>query len=338
MKTNWLVIVFLLTGCIDEFPLDGDIPPPEPVIEGLVSDMRGVSFVRISSSLSILGIRDGTIAAFGSDALVDVVDDQGVVTSFCEKSPGLYRPDEGSFVGEVGKQYRLTVTTADGNSYHSDWELMHPGVAVDSIFTLFRQTVLPNTEQISGSHDFYATVSDQSGNEVQFRIETLGIAQVGAFLDPPPPGCNTPCAEICFSYRNPVNRQQVIGTTGNVAEGKLTLQVATEPYDYHSYYFFRVITHSLSPSGYQFWSSIADQQQIEGSIFDPQLNEIAGTNMTSVESSEPIIGYFGASATSADSILFNRSESANFQTPIPTARRCVDVWKGATLEVPIQFK
>ncbi|GJM28578.1 MAG: hypothetical protein DHS20C17_12130 [Cyclobacteriaceae bacterium] len=333
-------MTFLLFGCIDEFPLDADNPPAEPVIEGLVTDLKGTSLVRISTSLNIQGIRNGDSPTAGSDASVEVVDSHGELTTFCEKSPGLYRPEDESFAGTIGYSYQLTVTTTDGRTYQSNWELMHPGVLVDSVFLFFEQTLIPGTQQLTGNHDFFATVSNKLEQNVNFRIESNGIAQVAAYLDPPPPGCGAPrCAEVCYSFRSPINRQIVLGSTKATLENKLTLQVAEEPYDFHSRYFIKVTAFSLSPEGVKFWNSILTQQQIEGSIFDPQLNEIEGTNIINTASNQSIIGYFGASAASADSLIFNRSETAGFPTPIPTATNsCTEVWEGATLQVPVQFR
>ncbi len=336
---RYLFLVITLPGCIDQFPLDGDIPPPDPVIEGLVADQPGLSFVRLSSSLSIQGIRDGTSTAIGSGATVVVVDNFGNQTNFSEQSAGLYRPPH-SFAGRTGDSYRLQVMMADGGEFHSQWEMMYGGVSVDSLFAFFSQTIIPGTEQLTGHHDFYITVGGNEDQSVQFRTESNGIAQVAAYLVPPPPGCGSDrCAEICYSFRNPINRQIVLGDTRGTAENNLTLQIATEPYDFHSRYFIKVTTYSLSPEGVKFWNSIVAQQQIEGSIFDPQLNNIEGGNIFDQYTHEVILGYFGASATSSDSLLFDRAETAGFVTPIPTAgNSCVQVWRNATLDVPDEFQ
>jgi hypothetical protein len=338
MRRYLLTWLFLLPGCIDHFQLDGDIPEPEPVIEGSVADQEGLSFVRISSSLSINGLRGGESGSFGTGALVSVVDQQGIRTFFPEKSAGLYRP-ETSFIGQLRNQYQLQVTMPNGREYQSTWEMMHPGVSVDSLFATFKQSILPNTEQVTGQHDFFITVTGNENQTVNFRTESRGIAQVAVFIEPPPPGCPSRCAEICYSFRTPIGRQIVLGNTLGTLGNSLTLQVATEPYDFHSRYFIRVTTYSLSPEGARFWNSIVAQQQIEGSIFDPQLNNIEGGNIIELETNKKILGYFGASATGTDSLLFDRAQSAGFVTPIPvTSSGCVQMWRNATLEVPDEFK
>lgn len=338
MRINWIILLLTLSSCIDEFPLDGDIPPAKPVIEGLIADQEGDSFIRISTTLSILGLREGDPSVDELNPILKVSDDLGQEVMFCEKSPGLYQPDIDSFKGTIGRSYQLTVEMSTGDRFESTWETMLPGVSVDTVFANFQRTLIPNTQQLTGHHDFFVTVSHETTEEVQFRVESLGIAQVAAILEPPPPGCNPPCAELCYSYRKPINRQLVLGSTDGTMDNVLTLQVATEPYDFHSWYFIKSTTYSLSPQGYAFWRSIADQQEIDGSIFDPQLNEIESGNISNSLTGEAIIGYFGASAVNSDSLFFNRSESADFQTTIPEARSCVDVWRGATLDVPVQFR
>ena len=340
IKHYLLLSACLLSACIDEFPLDGDIPAPQPVIEGLVANAEGESFVRISSELSILGMQEDP-APLVSGAQVAVVDDNGIITPFCEKSEGIYLPEDDSFVGNILSEYTLQVQLADGRSYLSEAEVLHPGVDVDTIFVVFEQNNIPNTSQLTGKHNFFITVSTNASEQpVLFRTNSFGIAQVAAYIDPPPPQCiDPPCPEICYSFRGPINRELVLGSTEGTVENQLTLQATTEKYDFHGHYFVRIKTFSLSSKGFEFWNSIASQQEIDGSIFDPQLTEIAEGNITDLSSNEPIIGYFGASAVSSDSLFFNRFESAGFLAPIPTARNsCVDVWRAATLEIPPQFQ
>jgi len=332
--------MFLLCSCIDPFPLDGDTPEPQPVIEGLVVNVMGESFVKVSLELSILGVQDDP-SPLVSAARVEVEDGRGNLITFCEKSTGFYQPEDEAFVGSRGEIYTLMVRLADGRSYRSRSEMMHPGVQVDSVFATFNQFVIPNTNQLTGAHNFFITAStDPSEEPVLFRTHSLGIAQVAANINPPPPLCAGPlCAEICYSFRRPINREIVLGNTKGTAANKITLQVASQDYDFHSRYFIEVKAFSLSLPGHRFWSSLASQQQIEGSIFDPQIAKIEGTNVYSVETDQEIIGYFGASEMSSSSLFFNRAESASFLTPIPTARNsCVEVWTAATLEVPKPFQ
>jgi hypothetical protein len=332
-------LLLTLCACIDEFNLDGDIPAPDPVIEGLVVNEVGESFVRISAELNILGVQED-VSSLVSGAAVEVEDADGNVTIFCEKSPGLYRPEDESFSGSPLSEYMLRVKLADGRSYRSAMEVMYPGVTIDSVFAIFKQNNIPNTEQLTGSHDFFISASaERNGAPVLFRTSTMGIARVAAYIEPPPPDCaDPPCPEICYSFREPINREIVLGNTENTLANQITIRVATEDYDFHSFYFAKVKTFSLSPEGYEFWNSLVSQQQIEGSIFDPQITEIEGTNIFDTETQAPIIGYFGASTISTDSLFFNRFEGAGFLAPIPTARNsCTEVWRAATLDVPPQF-
>lgn len=331
--------VLLWCSCIDEFPIDSEIPSPQPVIEGLVADIPGESFVRISAKLGLQGLQPDPSALI-SKAEVQVEAGAGQFIFFSESSPGLYQPDR-EFFGTPEEDYILTVTLSDGRVFQSDRERMYSGVQIDSVFVNFREGFIPNTEQVTGVHNFFITVSAQSsGSGALFRTQSSGIAQVAAYIVPPPPGCSPDrCAEICYSYRRPVNREIVLGNTEGTNQNRLTLEVAAENYDFHSRYFLEVRTFSLSPQGYQFWSSLVNQQQIDGTIFDPQLAEIQGTNIRQTDTDEKIIGYFGASQITSDSLFFDRAESAGFLTPIPTApNSCTEVWREATLDVPPQFQ
>ncbi len=336
-KYGYLLIIFIFS-CIDEFSLQSDIPDAQPVVEGLIADIPGDSFVRISSKLGLQGIQQDPSDLI-TRAEVSVQDGNGNDIVFVEVSSGLYRPLDHQFVGSPGESFTLYITLADGRSYRSHAETMNVGVQVDSVFADFKQTVVPNTEQLSGEHNFFITVAAPSNRNTLFRTQSFGIAQVAAVIDPSPGPCGSLCAEICYSYRRPINRKITLGNTDGSNQNRVTLKVATEPYDFHSRYFIEVKTYSLSKQGYEFWTGLANQQDIEGTIFDPQLAEVTGTNIFQVSNNEPIIGYFGASQINSDSLLINRSQTAGFVTSIPVTRTsCLDVWRDATYDVPPQFQ
>ena len=339
MRGYILFILILLSSCIEEFPLETDIPNAEPVIEGLVADQPGDSFVRISSKLGLFGIQEDP-SDLVSNAQVMVIAGGDNEIAFGEVSTGLYKPSDVLFAGTTGETYQLFITLSDGRFYQSETEVLNPGVGIDSIFAIFKEQTIPNTDQLSGEHRFFVEVVKQvPGQDVFFRTQSFGIAQVAAYIDPPPPSCPPRCTEICYSFRRPVNRKIVLGTTQGSSQDKVTLQAAVETYDFHSRYYLEVKTFSLSQQGYQFWKSLAQQQEIEGTIFDPPVTEIRGNNVYEVSTNQEIIGYFGASQISTDSLMIDRAESAGFVTPIPTASNsCVEVWRNASLEVPIQFQ
>ena len=339
-----------MIACVEQLPVEIRSNEQNLVVEGLVVNEPGSSFVRLSFTSSFSGIvdpEDDTVSAILSGADVRVVENNSDTIIFFEVNNGFYRAEDSLFSGDINSTYQLLATLSSGRRIESSIEIMYRAPVIDSLFFEFETSFIPGTEQRMGNHRFLITVESNNSNASPFfRTVSNGIAQVGALVDlrppPDPPWClpgEAPCAQTCWSFREPINRSVFLGNTTSF-ERSFTLEIANEEYDFHSFYFIEVTLYSLSEGGYDFWQSIADQLEIEGTIFDPQLGEVLDGNIIDLGSGESVIGYFGASALNKNSLFFNRFESAQFLLPLPTAPvgpDCTNEWESATLIRPEPF-
>lgn len=115
----------LLTACEKTIDLDLKQVEERTVIDGLVTDRKGRSYVRVSKSV---GFYDGGEAPKITNATVTVEDSDGNIFDFTHyqgedsDSVGLYLPEK-DFVGVVGKSYKLSVLV-DGQSYEAEDKLI----------------------------------------------------------------------------------------------------------------------------------------------------------------------------------------------------------------------
>ncbi len=324
-----LLIFLILAACVDPLAVDiGDIEP-KVAIEGLVGDQPGMSFINISTTSNIQGVGSNLL---GTGALVQVLDSQGLTHSFSESTPGKYFPADPGFTGIVGVFYTLEVTTNDGEQYISSSQLLPMSVPIDGISVEFEELIDPDTKVKTGAHNVLVDVPNDGSQDFFFRTFTRGIAHV--FSDP---GGDCGGCEECWDFRIPVNNQIYAGSNQGLDQG-FTIETAAIPYDFRDEYFVETTVFSLTAEGYDFWSSIQDQLQITGTIFDPQIVSVRG-NISNRNSTGPqAFGYFGASATNKCSLVFNRTLT---NTTIPILELipgvCVDVYPNAVGTKPEEF-
>lgn len=326
-KAIWMCVVFAVS-CVDPISVEINDIQPKVVIEGLVADRVGMSFVSVGTTATIQGVGSNLL---GTNAQVMVEDDQGQLTAFLEVTPGYYLPEDTAFVGFVGRAYTLEVTTSDGNQYRSTTQIMPPAIAIDSMYVSFVELIDADTKVKRGFHNVMLDLSN-SGNEVfYFRSYSKGIAHV--FSDP---GADCGGCEECWDFRLPINNQIFSGSNQGL-ERDFSIKTAEIAYDFKDEYFVETTIFSLTPQGSEFWASIQDQQQITGTIFDPQIVQVRG-NIINIDASGPeALGYFGASALTSRSLIFNRTLT---ETTIPITLMpgvCVDVWPNAVGSKPPEF-
>jgi len=137
---HWILIILvvvLLSGCDEPIKLDLKQTPPRLVIEGQMTDVKGLQFVRLTRSQDFY--LSGETQRI-SNATVSVTDDTGESMQFVhnpngnEDSVGYYLPSKG-YAGAIGRTYTLNVQV-DGSTYTASDKL----VRVTTIDSLGYQT------------------------------------------------------------------------------------------------------------------------------------------------------------------------------------------------------
>ena len=328
MRTKALFMILLFAACVD--PLDVDINDIEPkvAIEGLVSDQIGMSFVNVSTTADIQGVGANLL---GAGAAVLVTDSNGQQYAFNEVTQGRYFPADPGFVGTVGRSYTLRVTTSDGEQYRSSTELMPPTIAIDHMYVIFQEFIDADTQVKTGAHQVVLDIPNSGGPDFFFRTFSRGIAHVFS-----QPGGECGGCEECWDHRVPVNNRVVSGTNQGL-DNAFSITVASIAFDFRDEYFVETTLFSLSNTGFDFWSSVQDQLEITGTIFDPQIVSTRGNISNSNPSGPQAFGYFGASSVTQCSLVFNRTDT---DTTIPITLIpgvCLDVYPNAVGTKPEEF-
>ncbi|HMJ67327.1 MAG TPA: DUF4249 domain-containing protein [Cyclobacteriaceae bacterium] len=128
-----LFIATLLASCEETVQLDINQVPQRMVIEGQVTDIPGLQFVRVTRSA---GFYESGETNRVTDAQVIIRDDSGEQMEFVHNpggsadSAGFYIPP-GNYKGVAGRMYTMTVV-ADGHTYEASDKLIRV-TSVDSL-------------------------------------------------------------------------------------------------------------------------------------------------------------------------------------------------------------
>lgn len=128
-----MLFITVMAGCEKEYIVNTDPADPMVVIEGLVTDVPGYQFVKLSHTA---GFYDTGKTPRITDAAVVVTDNMGIATEFVHNprnhpdSAGYYKPVV-PFKGNVGSTYKLVVS-ADGQVFEGE-DTLYPVASIDSL-------------------------------------------------------------------------------------------------------------------------------------------------------------------------------------------------------------
>lgn len=125
------VMLFLFSGCVENFEFKVDSESPSLVVEGFISDKSfndtrlypsdGRRFtIKLRETGRVTNAHDKVV----SNAKVSLIDSSGTETVFAEslEEQGVYMLMDNDFSATSGTQYRLRIILNEGDIYESDWE------------------------------------------------------------------------------------------------------------------------------------------------------------------------------------------------------------------------
>ncbi len=248
-------------------------------------------------------------------AVVTIKDDLGASHELIERSPGLYRSDSLEFRGVVGRSYTLFIKTKEGTEYESEPARMYEVPLIDSLyFDRDREFVdgIPHegVNIYSGSKH---TVSDQYFRwtyEEWWKFH-VPYPMVFKYIDDKtviqlPPG-------RLFCWKQNMSNEIIIGSSeseiSNWSEKKPVIFIPADRSDrLMIQYYIKIKQFSLSKEEYDFWDQLKQINTAGGDIFDKQPFQISSNILSSVNTEERVLGWFGVSAVSQSSMYITRHQ------------------------------
>nr|WKN39452.1 DUF4249 domain-containing protein [Tunicatimonas sp. TK19036] len=301
------VLCLFLTTCIDPFDI-GDVVEGQRnlVVDGLITNQQKAHEIRITYSSPNLQVFEDE-EVIGANVYIE--DEEGNRTLLSEVEAGLYQTPA-DFAGTVGMAYTLNIRTAEDKSYRSLPEMMQPVAEIDSIYArLESRPYLTSIGSLLDEWGMQLYVSTGTGLP-EANFYRWNWVETYEFIAPliAPMQLNVP---VCFQSGR-LYRQLLIGSSQDLTKDRIERQpmtfVSKRGRKLQIRYSLLVEQYSLTERAFTFWENVQEQQNSDGSVFDPPPARIIG-NMRSVDNpDETVLGYFQVSAVTEKRVFIGRGE------------------------------
>ncbi len=321
INTIILVVLLLLTSCIEPFTPDIEEFRDLIVINGRISNQEGYHMVDISRTSSY----NDPARRSESGCKVKVYDDRGNVFEYAETSPGYYSCWIAKEYLVAGTRYRVEVVTSEGITYQSAYDIMNPCADIDTVYYEVSEEfpLNPLLDPYPGLQ-FLIGTRESPGNVSNYRWEltetweyhskyTLGDYYDGKIHYMLPEEYDD---SLLYCWRTTSVREIFTMSTRNFASNKISrgfLNFVSNKSDRLSVkYSLLVKQYSLSDSAYEYWSQMQRLIQESGGLYETQPIRIAGNIRNPDDQDETVLGFFWVAAVKEKRVFYKR----NYEFPV----------------------
>lgn len=308
-----LFIVILVTGCIDPyFPPEIDSTEPILVIDGFI-DTQGTSTIRLTRTQTLT---EEGLPQPVTGATLWIEDTQGLKTFLIETGEGNYELPSQSFSSAT---YRLSIRTAQGKEYVSDFVAVKNSPPIDSLswgltsdqgVEIFVSTHDPETEEGYYRWTFEETWLYTSAGQSTYVFDPVTRAVTVREED------------IYHCWRNDRSSDILVGNTTRLSENRISefpLTYIPQTSERTRYkYSILVSQYSITQSAYNYWQQIKKTTEDLGTLFGPLPSQVVGNYTCITNPSEPVLGYFAIGTVSRQRLFIPWQElptPSSYETP-----------------------
>ncbi|MEO1054770.1 MAG: DUF4249 domain-containing protein [Bacteroidota bacterium] len=284
-----ILVLFVLTGCVEPFMFDSGDGDELLVIFGSVTPGNSASTLRITRT-----------SAFGTgnlrtidNAQVTLFDDQDASEAYVPLGNGRYRMNKNDIEVVAGRTYHIEVEL-NGNTYRSEPAVMPARVPADSTYFRVEEDILEDEDGLRREVFFIKLFVDTPVNLEQTSFLRWTMDEMFQVVLSPCP-IETCC--VCYYEPREINTSFILfdgsGTgTQQISGLELMRKQPLPHYEYQIRHYFNVYQHILTEDALRYWERIDIINNQEGTIFDPIPASIPG-NISNVDNAnEQVLGYF----------------------------------------------
>jgi len=306
-----IIISFVLcNSCVDEYWPELDKYENLLVIDGYISNEPGPYTIKLSLSSKVEEIKIIPV----SNAIITIMDDQGVSEVLTESEPGTYVTSINGIQGEIGRKYKIAIITADGQSYTSEFEKLLQHTEIESINAELEyheqeglthnligyQFYLNTFQAISDTNYFLTRLESTYEYHADFLIRFIYDGTLRPFA-------NSDSLQACWRTENmaEIFTYSTINLTDPIVRDYPLIYVSTESRRLYIKYSLQAKQFTLSENAFQFWNSVNEQNSNQGGLYNTQPYQIRGNVYNINDGDEPVLGYFTVAGVSKKRIFVN---------------------------------
>jgi hypothetical protein len=275
------------------------------------------------------------------NAVVSIESDQGVSYVVSETDSGKYAAAPLNL--DNTHKYRLKITTADGQTYASDFEPVKVTPPMDTL----------GYDITANGISIYANTHDPSNNTRYYRwdyaetyiyntpLESHYKYQQNLFSDTLESVLRTPDEQIYTCYVNQNSSTIVLNSTAALSQDVIVkapiLQIPKDSEKILHRYSIVLREYGLTKAAFNFWQNLRKNTEKIGSIFDAQPSAIPGNIHCISNPSQPVLGYISVSTISQKRIFIDRSELPVWPYPQPSGCKTYGTCWYRAEQPPAQF-
>lgn len=295
------VLMLLSAACVTQFIPETDEEKDLLVVEGLITDLRGINTVRLSKTLP-LASKSTTKPANGYT--VSISDDLGNTFMLNEVTGGTYTTDSAVFRGVPGRKYQLIIKsnnkTGPDFTYRSIPAEMKPVPPIDSLY--YEKIELQG--EYFRKHDACQIYLDTHDPDNECRFYRWNYTETWEFHIPFPV-----TNRICWMTYNAdvIN----VKSTFLLSEDRVTkyplLYIPATTDRLSVQYSMLVNQYSLSEDEFDYWSKLQNITEEIGSLYDITPAVIPGNIFCIEDPGLTVLGYFSVSSCSSKRIFIEEN-------------------------------
>ncbi|MEQ9298751.1 MAG: DUF4249 domain-containing protein [Cyclobacteriaceae bacterium] len=304
-RLTFAIIPLVLTQCLEPIDLETTAFDDLLVVEGLITDQSTRQQITLSRTIP-LGLEDSSRRA-EVGATVWVLSQDGNRIDFIEEEQGVYMTEE-LMSGKVGETFQLFIETANQRSYRSDVVTMVATPELDSIYAEFEQSP-SSINSTAGLFHFYIDARNNPDQNQYYRwtwnstfeltvpIPSRWLWVGGNDVIIRELGGENDHLQVQFCWNTEYSSQVLLRDLPAPLAGVIKFPITSFLSDskrMHLGYSIEVKQYAVSKQSYEYWSSIAEITQEQGSLFDTQVGTITGNIRNVNEESEIVLGIFEA--------------------------------------------
>jgi len=319
LKIRYIILLTLLTQCVEPFEPEGITFEQLFVVDGIITDEFKVHEISLSQTTSL----DTAFFSPVTGATMSLTVDDNSPLSLTETTPGIYITP--LLQGIVGSTYQLEIETPSGQTITSEPVVLKPTPEIKCVEARF----LTEDEDSRGI-DISITTEPSQEDLLNLRwtySETYEFHSIFPFRFDWSPETGVVEidineANICFKGRNSTSTNIFTGVTQEIQQARdQSIRFLPEfSEELEDRYSIEVTQYSLSQDGYNYWEILRELNNSQGSTFDIQPGRVIG-NLSASDGSV-VLGYFDASEVSVERIFITPVEFEGLQLDQVRRRDC----------------
>ena len=306
-----LALFLLLVQCRKEYaPPVITAPNHFLVVDGVINSRAGsVTLININRTRNLTDSTHGGIPELG--AKVAIVANNGTSYSLQDTSgkSGVYGSTPLTL--DLSRQYKLTITTADGRRYESDFLTIKPSPVLDSVWY-----------EEPGDLTFYVNTHDPAGDTRYYRWDYTETWEHDARVQTPwavkdhmiyVPD-STQQHQQCWTTR--ASTDIVLGSSFRLSQDIIhrqpVLVIPNGDARINQKYSILIRQYALTLEAYNYWLQVQKTSEQLGTLFDLQPSMLKGNIHSLSDPGEPVIGYLGVCAVDEKRLFLYQSELLNW--------------------------